>query len=225
MVWTVVNSREPRELELLYRLSQTLGGSLELRDVTQPALSTLAEHLNLKHGTITLLNRKTGDIHIEVAHGLSGQQTSQVRYRLGEGVTGKVIETGEPQVIPKTSESETFLDRTRRGKSAEVLLPVRAHSHGQRDLRRAQRRSALRPEPRSERGRPRAPDRRRPDRPGGQAAPYCRGGEGAARGGERAPARPTPRPLPPRQHRRQLARDAGGIRPDRHRLKEATRAF
>ena len=128
MGWTVVNSREPRELELLYRLSQTLGGSLELRDVTQPALSTLAEHLNLKHGTITLLNRKTGEIHIEVAHGLSGRQTSQVRYRLGEGVTGKVIETGEPEVIPKTSESETFLDRTRRGKSAEVsflCVPIR----------------------------------------------------------------------------------------------------
>ena len=126
--WTVVNSREPRELELLYRLSQTLGGSLELRDVTHPALATLAEHLNLKHGTITLLNRKTGEIHIEVAHGLSGQQTSQVRYRLGEGVTGKVIETGQPQVIPKTSESEIFLDRTRRGTNAEVsfvCVPIR----------------------------------------------------------------------------------------------------
>ena len=76
MGWLAVNSREPTELELLYRLSQTLGESLELRDVTQPALSTLAEHLNLKHGTITLLNRKTGDIHIEVAHGLTGQPSN-----------------------------------------------------------------------------------------------------------------------------------------------------
>ena len=126
--WTVVNSREPRELELLYRLSQTLGESLELRDVTRPALETLAEHLNLKHGTITLLNRKTGEIRIEVAHGLSGEQIAEARYRLGEGVTGQVIETGEARVIPKTSESETFLDRTRRGKSAEVsflCVPIR----------------------------------------------------------------------------------------------------
>ena len=92
--WTVVNSREPRELELLYRLSQTLGESLDLRDVTRPALETLAEHLNLKHGTITLLNRKTGEIRIEVAHGLSGEQIAEARYRLGEGVTGQVIETG-----------------------------------------------------------------------------------------------------------------------------------
>ncbi|MDE2976414.1 MAG: GAF domain-containing protein, partial [Acidobacteriota bacterium] len=123
-----MNSREPRELELLYRLSQTLGESLELRDVTRPALETLAEHLNLKHGTITLLNRKTGEITIEVAHGLSGEQIAEARYRLGEGVTGQVIETGEARVIPKTSESETFLDRTRRGKSAEVsflCVPIR----------------------------------------------------------------------------------------------------
>ncbi|MCY3971652.1 MAG: sigma 54-interacting transcriptional regulator, partial [Acidobacteria bacterium] len=123
-----MNSREPRELELLYRLSQTLGESLELRDVTRPALETLAEHLNLKHGTITLLNRKTGEIRIEVAHGLSGEQIAEARYRLGEGVTGQVIETGEARVIPKTSESETFLDRTRRGKSAEVsflCVPIR----------------------------------------------------------------------------------------------------
>ena len=42
MAWTVVNSREPRELELLYRLSQTLGGSLELRDALKSARGNIA---------------------------------------------------------------------------------------------------------------------------------------------------------------------------------------
>ncbi len=123
-----MSAREPRELDLLYRLSQTLGQSLDLRDVVQPALQTLAEHLNLEHGTITLLNRKTGEIRIEVAHGLSADQIAATSYSLGEGVTGRVIETGEATVIPKTSESEIFLDRTRRGKSADVsflCVPIR----------------------------------------------------------------------------------------------------
>ncbi|MBN1269116.1 MAG: sigma 54-interacting transcriptional regulator, partial [Kiritimatiellae bacterium] len=50
------------------------------------------------------------------------------RYRLGEGVTGKVVMTGEPAVIPKTSESELFLDKTRRGKRADtsfICVPIK----------------------------------------------------------------------------------------------------
>jgi Nif-specific regulatory protein len=84
--------------------------------------------MNMNYGTLTLLNRKTGDILIEAAHGLSPQQARRGRYKLGEGVTGKVVLTGEPAVIPK-SESPLLLDnRTRRGKGADtsfMCVPIK----------------------------------------------------------------------------------------------------
>jgi Nif-specific regulatory protein len=126
---TVLN--EPgseRELQLLYHVSRLLDTSLDLREIVSPVLEALAAHMNMNYGTLTLLNRKTGDILIEAAHGLSPQQARRGRYKLGEGVTGQVILTGEPAVIPRKSESPLLLDKTRRGKDADtsfICVPIK----------------------------------------------------------------------------------------------------
>ncbi len=104
--------REPRELSLLFEVSQRLSESMDLREVVGPLLETLAEHMGMKRATLTLLNRETGEIFIEQAHGLSTSQMRRGRYRVGEGVTGKVVQTGKPAVVPRISEEPLFLDRT-----------------------------------------------------------------------------------------------------------------
>jgi Nif-specific regulatory protein len=104
--------REVQELTLLFEVSQTLERSLDLRDVMGPILDAMADHMGMVRGTITLLNRETGEILIEAAHGLSSQQRERGRYRLGEGVTGQVVQTGRPAVVPHITEEPTFLDRT-----------------------------------------------------------------------------------------------------------------
>ena len=112
--------REVRELKLLYRLSRLLEQSLDLAEVIEPVLEALAEHMSLHHGTLTLLNRQTGDIATFAAHGASSEEARRARYRLGEGVTGRVVESGEPAVIPRISESDVFLNRTRRRTDVEL---------------------------------------------------------------------------------------------------------
>lgn len=122
-------SRQVQELQLLYRISGVLDRHPEIAQVIQPVLASLAEHMDLRHGTVTLLNRDTGDISIDLAHGMSEQQVEAGRYKLGEGVTGKVVESGEPAVIPRTSESPIFLDRTQRGKASDIsfiCVPVKS---------------------------------------------------------------------------------------------------
>ena len=112
--------RTVQELTLLHEISRMLDQSLDLQEVVGPVLEALANHLNLQHGTLTLLNQKTGHILIEAAHGLSDQQTKRGRYKLGEGVTGQVVLTGKPAIIPQTSDSPLFLNRTLRNKREEV---------------------------------------------------------------------------------------------------------
>jgi Nif-specific regulatory protein len=121
--------RELQELKLLYELSRILEQSLDIESVVSPVLEALAHHMHLNHGTLTLLNRATGEIIIDAAHGMTAQQTERGRYQLGEGVTGRVVQTGEPAVIPRTSDSPLFLDRTQRGKRADVsfvCVPIKA---------------------------------------------------------------------------------------------------
>lgn len=105
-------SREIRELTLLFEISKKLGESLDLESVLRPILQLMAEHMEMVRGTLTVLNRKSAEIVIEEAYGLEPEEKAKGKYRLGEGITGKVIDTGKPAIIPRISEEPLFLDRT-----------------------------------------------------------------------------------------------------------------
>jgi Nif-specific regulatory protein len=120
--------RHQREIDLLGEISRLLDHSLDLRNMAGPILEALSVQIGMRHATLTLLNRQTGEILIEASHGLSTQQAQRGRYRLGEGVTGKVVQDGKPIVIPHTSDSPEFLDKTQRGKRADtsfICVPIK----------------------------------------------------------------------------------------------------
>ncbi len=104
---------EVSELALLFDIGQILDRSMDLRDVVHPVLKTIAKHTGMVRGTLTLVARDTGELVIEAAHGLSSGQRGRGRYNLGEGVTGRVVRTGRPMVVPKVSEEPLFLNRTK----------------------------------------------------------------------------------------------------------------
>jgi Nif-specific regulatory protein len=100
------------ELALLFEISQILDQSMDLNLVIHPVLKSVTDHLGMLRGTITLLDRQTGEIFIEAAYGLSQSQREKGRYKLGEGITGKVVQTGQPRIIPRISEDPAFLNKT-----------------------------------------------------------------------------------------------------------------
>jgi len=104
--------REVRELTLLFEVSQALAHSMDLPEVVASVFNALAEHMGMSRATLSLLNRHTGEIYTEAAHGLSDSQRALGRYKLGEGVTGQVVKTGRPAVVPRIHEEPLFLDRT-----------------------------------------------------------------------------------------------------------------
>ncbi len=100
------------EVSLLYQINEALNEHLDMKKSLYRVLTILAESLSLVKGTITLLDPATKEIRIEVAHGLAAKAIKQAKYQLGEGVTGKVIQTGKAAVVPRISEEPVFLDRT-----------------------------------------------------------------------------------------------------------------
>ncbi len=127
-------SREVRELTLLYEISSALNGTLDLRTVLDRVLSMMAERMDMLRGTFTILNRKTGEIVIEEAYGLTPDERAKGRYSVGEGVTGRVVETGLPAVVPRISDEPMFLDRTGSRKQlgkqdiAFICVPIKTGS-------------------------------------------------------------------------------------------------
>ena len=118
----------PQEIALLHNISRIVDQSIDMRSVVHPVLEALCTTLGYRMATITLLRKGGDEILIEAAHGLTRLQTELGRYKLGEGVTGKVVLTGEPMVIPRTNESEIFLNRTQLGRSADasfICVPIK----------------------------------------------------------------------------------------------------
>lgn len=102
-----------RELNLLLDISSLLNKRFkELKDSLPSVLQMLAQYILAEKVILTILNRSNSQISIEVAFGLSEEEKNKGTYKIGEGIIGKVVESGKPVVIPKISEAGDFLNKT-----------------------------------------------------------------------------------------------------------------
>lgn len=99
------------ELAALHAIAKILAQPWELRDQLEGVLGELNARLGMQRGMIALLDRDSGEAWLEVAHGVNLEGV-EISYRMGEGITGKVAQTGRPMAIPNLGEEELFLDRT-----------------------------------------------------------------------------------------------------------------
>ncbi len=121
--------RDVRQLETLYSISTILATSDRQKEMIAEVLDTLDSQLGMKRGTITLLTPDRSEIMIEVAHNLPEAHNKKMRYRGDEGITGQVMQTGKPMVVPKISEEPLFLNRFGRREVAEreisfICVPI-----------------------------------------------------------------------------------------------------
>ncbi len=109
-------------LDTLYRISNILVAGMNQRQILAEVLDALDSELGMNRGTVTLLSPDRTEIMIEVAHGVSAKNSRSVRYQAGEGITGKVTESGESFIVPKISKEPQFLDRFDRNASVSEEL-------------------------------------------------------------------------------------------------------
>jgi Nif-specific regulatory protein len=109
------------EISLLYEISEALNQHMDMKKSLFKVLTVLSDSLNLVRGIIFLINSEDGDIRIEMAHGISEETTRLIRYLPGEGIVGRVIQNGEPAVVPRISEEPLFLDKTHSRKVSDGL--------------------------------------------------------------------------------------------------------
>ena len=105
-------SREDRELGLLTRMGDALGTALDPRVFFEKTMEALANELGMARGTLVLLEKTNNKLLIAAAHGLSKMERARGEYALGEGITGHVVQSGIPEVVPDISQDARFLNRT-----------------------------------------------------------------------------------------------------------------
>src|SRR5438128_510828 len=123
--------REVAELTALHEIGKAISSSLDLEKIMTQVMDILHQKLGMERGTLTLVDSRTREIFIEVAHGLNKEEMKRVRYKIGEGITGKVIAAGEPIVVPNVGNEPLFLNRTQargdvtRKNIAFICVPIK----------------------------------------------------------------------------------------------------
>ncbi len=110
------------ELGTLFEIRQALGSARTLHEGLGEAMHLLRRYPGALRGSLTLLDEGTGELYIEAALDLP-ESGRLARYRVGEGITGEVVATGKPIVVPDVEREPRFLHRSFRrpgGPGAEV---------------------------------------------------------------------------------------------------------
>jgi Nif-specific regulatory protein len=104
-------TEEIKKLSDLLDISQTLGSTPNPRAALTRVLEILEDRHGIVSGSVALLEG-TDELAIEASVGLSGEIARRTRYKVGEGIIGRVVQSGKPVVVPQVSQEPLFLDRT-----------------------------------------------------------------------------------------------------------------
>ncbi len=119
-----------RQIATLYEIGQVLGSGTQFEDALHGILKLLCDRLAMRLGTISLLHQGEGQVAVDIAYGLSKSEMKRGRYKVGEGITGRVVDTGKPVIVPRIGSEPLFLDRTgahkrtAQGQTSFICVPL-----------------------------------------------------------------------------------------------------
>ena len=118
-------SPEARSLAALADVNHALTGVRNPRVGLQRALEILGDLYGVLRASVVLRDTDTGRLEIEVSEGLTAEGR-RATWKPGEGITGRVVHTGRPVVVPQIGQEPMFLHRTgrrhKRGQSSETTF-------------------------------------------------------------------------------------------------------
>ena len=100
---------------LLADVNAALVGARNSRAGLQRALELLAQRQRVLQASVVLKDPDSDQLQVAASEGLT-PEGQRATWAVGEGVTGRVVQTGRPVVIPQISQEPMFLHRTGRRK-------------------------------------------------------------------------------------------------------------
>ncbi len=110
---TIDVEAELQDLTCLYDITKELASSGSISECLHKSMEILSFSKEMENGTVSIINPVTGKLEIEVAYGIPAEGKRRGIYKIGEGITGRVVATGESIIVPHIAEEPLFLNRTR----------------------------------------------------------------------------------------------------------------
>jgi len=122
---------QSENLSLLYQVSKVVAKSSDLEEAIIQVMGKMAQKFGILQAFLSVLNRNSSKIYIEVGYGLTQEQKERGEYKIGEGIIGEVVKTGEPVIIPHISDEPRYLNKTRsttklKDEDSFICVPIKA---------------------------------------------------------------------------------------------------
>jgi Nif-specific regulatory protein len=100
-------------MSALFGIAQAITEGSDIHKVMKLVVHALVGDLpDTQKILLSIFNRKSKTIFIENAFGLTDEEKAKGIYRIGEGITGQVVQTGKPMIVPDIASEPAFLNRT-----------------------------------------------------------------------------------------------------------------
>ena len=102
----------PQELLLIREIAKLLGRSLDPSYAIREMLHLMSELLGLNRGRVLLPEPHSGELVVRYWYGLTEAEARRGRFAPGEGITGRVLVTGETALVQDIDADPHYLART-----------------------------------------------------------------------------------------------------------------
>lgn len=100
--------RRMTDLVLLRKVGETASSGNDLQELFDQIMDSIVHSAGVEVASLMLV-KEDGLLHIASAHGLSDQIAKTVRVASGEGISGYVLSTGEPILVPNIDQDKRFV--------------------------------------------------------------------------------------------------------------------
>ncbi len=105
-----MNTVTAKSFPLLIEINQAVGRTLELHDALHATLQILLNSYKIRSGAIFLMDDSGTALTLEASIGYKSN-VLDTRFTVGDGLTGRVVASGKPIVVPQVSKEPLFLNR------------------------------------------------------------------------------------------------------------------
>lgn len=97
-----------RELETILRFTALINSSLRIEDVLNYAMKWAEEFMDAEASTVYELDEEKSELFIRIARGKKKESVEKIKFELGKGISGHVVQTGQPMVIQDVRKEKRF---------------------------------------------------------------------------------------------------------------------
>lgn len=102
---------EQSDVVVIEQAARLIAHSTEPEYAIQNILRLLSQLLGLNRGRVLIPDEQSGELRIRYAYGLTPEERDRGVYGLGEGVSGRVMKTGQTALIQNIDDEPTYLGR------------------------------------------------------------------------------------------------------------------